>query len=554
MFYIYQHRYYCIHYKGTILGGVVCMRRIAIILVIVILCATPRTFLDAEDNEKLERCRSPLILEDFDPLVDLRVTVTITQIRTLEAPALTVGQIDKIDLLSDPDFYVKVFINDEKFMSPEWPTWKDAKYVYDPQWSATANVPDDVEWVNITIQLWDAGSLEDRLCDISDNWGDTTEKYDASLIYNIKTGHWDTDDWLDMYSLDPSGYGRLNGCDDNSYEENRRDCELWFDITQTDFDHDGIPYWTETEIFHTDPTVDDRGRDDDGDGVPIEWEYRWGHLFDWQYDEEQDEWLPTPIWHYHPFIWDDHANLDPDFDGLTNQEEYLTAQWGSDPFRKDLFVELDQMEAGPHGEEASVFPGEAKELLRTAYNKHNIVFHLDDGSWDSSGSETIPFDNETDFQFNAPQCELEQIYNTYFLHHDPTNWRRGVFHYGVLVYQCCFANGNAFGNNRYQISSKGLNEKAASLPWLDRDIVYASAYMHECGHTLGIFYYNTPGCDDENGKYPWQLNWWRWRPYKSVMNYGYMYLMVDYSDGSRGENDFDDWHTIDLTLFEKDYW
>ena len=45
--------------------------------------------------------------EDLDPLVDLEVTVTIKEIRAL----------DKIDRYSDPDFYVKVFINDEKFKS-----------------------------------------------------------------------------------------------------------------------------------------------------------------------------------------------------------------------------------------------------------------------------------------------------------------------------------------------------------------------------------------------------------------------------------------------------
>ena len=43
------------------------------------------------------------LLEDFDPLVDnITVTVTINEIRALKT----------IDLLSDPDFYVKVRINE----------------------------------------------------------------------------------------------------------------------------------------------------------------------------------------------------------------------------------------------------------------------------------------------------------------------------------------------------------------------------------------------------------------------------------------------------------
>ena len=75
--------------------------------------------------------------------------------------------------------------------------------------------------------------------------------------------------------------------------------------------------------------------------------------------------------------------------------------------------------------------------------------------------------------------------------------------------------------------------------------------MHELGHTLGIFGNRPPGCDDQGGKYPWQLGWWLNRPYKSCMNYGYTYYLVDYSDGSRGKRDFDDWHNIDLQHFER---
>jgi hypothetical protein len=68
-----------------------------------------------------------------------------------------------------------------------------------------------------------------------------------------------------------------------------------------------------------------------------------------------------------------------------------------------------------------------------------------------------------------------------------------VFHYGFIVYQCNAANVNAFGNNRYQISYKGLSKKQMQQPFIDMDIVFASVYMHECGHTLGII---NPGVDD----------------------------------------------------------
>ena len=76
--------------------------------------------------------------------------------------------------------------------------------------------------------------------------------------------------------------------------------------------------------------------------------------------------------------------------------------------------------------------------------------------------------------------------------------------------------------------------------------------MHESGHILGVYSSNTPGCDDDQSRGFRQVNWWKWFfAYKSVMNYGRVVTILDYSDGSRGKNDFDDWHRIDLTLFQQ---
>ena len=129
-----------------------------------------------------------------------------------------------------------------------------------------------------------------------------------------------------------------------------------------------------------------------------------------------------------------------------------------------------------------------------------------------------------------------------------------MFHYGVVIYQCSLANGNAFGSDSFQISSKGLDEKAKTPllklynPRNVRDVVFASAYMHETGHTLGLI---SAGVDNQNTKFPWMKDWWKFRNYKSVMNYGYMFKMGDYSDGSHGKNDFDDWDHLDLTYFDR---
>ena len=480
---------------------------------------------------------------DYDPLEDIMVTFELLTIRSLEKYDNHKQTREFIDLFSAPDFYVKVSINDKQFTSS---IWKNTRYINDADWRVSANVPDDEEWVEITIELWDWNLGRDQKCDISGHNGETQDHKDVTLYYNLKSGHWTGDDYLDdvQINADPSGYGRLNGCDDGSIYIHDFDAELWFDVYQTDHDGDGIPYWTETEMFNTNPNVDDRGRDDDADGIPIEWEWKWGYelLYNWHEDEYIHQ------WQYDPFVWDDHENLDPDMDGLNNVEEYLMADQRADPFRKDLFVELDQMEAGPNGEPASIFPEESKRMLRTAYNRYNVVYHLDDGSWESnSGAEMIPFDEECDYY------DLINIYENYFLHNDDDNWRRGIFHYGLVVYGSWSAAGMAFRPDAYVIASRG-HEKKSKTFFLDRNTVYASAYMHECGHTLGIHHGNTPGCDDREGMYPWEMNFWKWRPYRSVMNYGYMYKMLDYSDGSGGKNDFDDWDRLDFTYFQRHGW
>ena len=57
---------------------------------------------------------------DLDPLVDVAVTFELRQIRSLEKRDVRYFAIDKIDKFSDPDFYVKVFINDLEFVSTIW--------------------------------------------------------------------------------------------------------------------------------------------------------------------------------------------------------------------------------------------------------------------------------------------------------------------------------------------------------------------------------------------------------------------------------------------------
>jgi len=484
--------------------------------------------------------------------IDYKISVNIKEIRAY----------DTIDFFSDPDFYVLVFVNNVKYKSP---CWKNQKYITEEWSTGTIDVPDDIDEVDIKIQLWDKNFLKDKLCDISSNveYGYNDSQLDVELIYDLKSGHWRGDDFIYPYyisNLDKSGYGRLNGCDDNSIYENDRDCEIIFDITQNDPDGDGIPYWTEVNVFGTDPEVNDTGMDCDNDGVPIEWEYKWGHYFYYNYNNHEYE----SYWFYDPFVKEDHSNIDFDNDGLQNTEEYLTSKWGSDPFRKDIFLELNQMELGPDNQGGFV-PELSKQLIQDPFRKHNIFLHIDDGCM-GGGQKNITFDPQTTRE------ELHQIYFEYFLQNDSDYWRRGIFHCAIIVYNCSSGSGFAFSTKVndtrrldsfligsktndngpiYKYPIKNILKRKSLDPEYHRRISYASAMMHELGHTLGIFRSNTPGCDNPAAVFP-REEWLKYLGYRSCMSYNNVFYLIDYSDGSRGKNDFNDWSTIDLTLFEKD--
>jgi len=495
--------------------GFFIMKRNIILLGTIMLLLIPNTIMAYQTVQSSR--------EDYDPLVDIEVTVTIDTIRWLEEKLLSTKSLTTpvnrvLQLFNPPqptpleDFslYATIQINDQLFESPHW----HDPYIYNPGWSATHNVPDDIEEVTIMIQLWAETDTSTIPCDLSPY----VDAFAVEMIYNIKTGQWTGDDTRG----DSSGYGRVTGVDDGTIYQKDNDAELWFTITQTDYDHDNIPYWTEVNTYATDPETDNTGEDTDNDLIPIEWEHHWG---------------------YDPLVFDDHETLDDEEDSLTNYEEYLTSAWQSDPFRPDIFVEQDIMEEGPNGEQTH-FPEHAGDLIKTSFSRQNIIYHLDNGTM--GGYDIIPFQDRVDGH------QIDQIYYDYFLHGDPNNWRRGVFHYGLVVHSSTSAAGYMFRPNAYQISAKGHEKLINDNPSYDPNIVYASAYMHELGHTLGLMY--CPGHNRLDGLIG-LIDYFRCRSYVSCMNYGYMYIMVDFSDGSRRSPDLDDWDPgrMRFDFFEQDW-
>lgn len=266
--------------------------------------------------------------------------------------------------------------------------------------------------------------------------------------------------------------------------------------------------------------VEIEGTDSDDDTVPDWWEAKYG---------------------YDPFKWDDHLHLDPDNDGLNNIEECYTYRYDSNPFHKDLFVEFDWVARYP-GDITNKPSIEYIETMKSVFEKHNISLHIDEGSL--GGGEEIPYVS------NFSYAGLRDLYWDYFLHNDLNNPRKGIFHYCIV---CFYGPGPGFAFvgwddlDSFDISAQMLQNR---YRFLERQRLIIGGSIHELGHTLGLFVDDHGGIDNMGDTKILSLEWWKYKNYRSCMNYLYTYIVIDYSDGSHGWGDFDDWSNLDFCFFK----
>lgn len=292
-----------------------------------------------------------------------------------------------------------------------------------------------------------------------------------------------------------------------------------------------LAYWEEVNSYGTNPREDNRGEDPDGDGIPIEWEDKWG---------------------YDPTTWDDHLHLDPDNDGLENIDEYFTSQWGSDPFYKDIFVEVDWMQ----GHRMS---GEAKSLVINAFARHNIALHIDDGCM-GGGGDIISHQDKTAFYMkpgdnndlwdykwgNGWDLNGNGILNSNeiaYLHGHFNYNRWGIFHYCIFANDAETKDGSThlgvsepsdwtyrddfiIGDSNWHKSIPDIIALLGGLPgWAvesmflkgDDATCQAGVFMHELGHNLGLPEVEFTSLD-----------------YHSCMNYFYILHDIHYTDSEWG--------------------
>ncbi|UCD14002.1 MAG: right-handed parallel beta-helix repeat-containing protein [Thermoplasmatales archaeon] len=262
------------------------------------------------------------------------------------------------------------------------------------------------------------------------------------------------------------------------------------------------------------------GLDSDNDKVPDWWEEKWG---------------------YDPFSWDNHKNLDPDEDSLNNIEECFTDEWGSNPFHKDIFLEFDWIKAQKPGV-TNKPPSNLINKIKSFFEKHDITFHVDDGSL--GGGEEISY------KARFSDTEIRDLYWNYFLHNDLDNPRKGIFHYGLI---CDYGNEGGFafvGCNHldsFIIPTQFLVDRS---PLFSRGRYVIGGSIHELGHTLGLTVDDYRGIDNMITTVPFTIQWWKYGNYRSCMNYRHTYVIINFSDGSHGKGDFDDWSNLDFGFFK----
>jgi parallel beta-helix repeat protein len=260
--------------------------------------------------------------------------------------------------------------------------------------------------------------------------------------------------------------------------------------------------------------------DTDGDGAPDWWEIKWG---------------------YNPVVWNDHQHLDPDKDSLNNIEECAMDQFDSNPFKQDVYLEFDWTKSIIVNTTNKPPEQEITQMI-DAFALHNITLHVDTGNL--GGGEELPPRSFVSY------ADIIDLYWDYFLHNDLNNPRQCIFHYGII---CDYSEGPGFAViawdhlNSFIIGAQFLTEK---YPHYQRERIVMTSAMHELGHTFGLIVTKYNGIDNHFTMKPIYNEFWIYIRYKSLMNYLYTFALMDFSDGSHGRGDFNDWGNLDFSFFK----
>jgi len=195
------------------------------------------------------------------------------------------------------------------------------------------------------------------------------------------------------------------------------------------------------------------------------------------------------------------------------------------------------------------FTEDSAHLLTNAFAKKNIAMHVDIGLY-GGGGDFAPYQERTE------GMELDAARLKHFLNGNPNHWRRGIFHWAFICSRIEYwdreIGGRMFHTDSFVLARQTIIDntfKYIYLKFSNPTVGMASVFMHELGHTLGLFSFG--GIDNTDTTKPWKPGFWQYMAYESCMNYHYTYKLLDYSNGDDdSEFDQNDWGIINLARFE----
>lgn len=219
------------------------------------------------------------------------------------------------------------------------------------------------------------------------------------------------------------------------------------------------------------------------------------------------------------------------------------------PITKDVYLEIDWMNDGIQSNKPS---SSQISLMKNAFTNRGINFHADIGDY-GGGNELQSYTGQLHFLNTPNQVDFSELKNGSGL--QPANFnsnRQNIWRYMISGYSYAESSNSSgvaeIGGDDIFVSN-GLVRNQFTYTDLDRAI--AGTMIHELGHSLCLSStngYNTQPSECvhsgvDSGSILYNL-------YHSAMNYNYQLDYVDYSDGSNGLNDHDDWGAVLLGMAE----
>lgn len=283
------------------------------------------------------------------------------------------------------------------------------------------------------------------------------------------------------------------------------------DPTERDTDGDGLDDAEEVRKFDTDPTAVDT----DGDGLNDHAEVRRHGTDPLAADTDSDGLDDGPEVGKHET---DPTDSDTDSDGLPDGTEVHNKERfpNADPLQTDVYVEMDWMNGAklPEDEAEEIEASFADAPVSNPDGSTGIDLHFVE-------SDEVPAQDTIEYSI-ASNSVVGEYQSQYF-----DNAGYG-YHYLLLVK-------GIDDDDVAGFSARGTNV----VSYYDYPDVTGHRTMHELGHSLGLSPRDFEGIDSRTYDH---------HEYPSVMNYNREFGQYDYSDGTAGPNDFDDWGHIEQTL------